>query len=206
MVTQTRVVSIIPPTFRHQPGVYWLRRPLIDLLAVIAWHDEESRAHLLTDGWHASHICGNTLCIEPTHIAQVESRFYRQTPKRAHYLDNSTRYGTAAPPQAQYLLPAIEPSTLALSTVALSPSPNSSPGATVTLSDDYPPSDDSRTLTELYLLSPAVAQRTWERLRGGRCVKLKMGTSRSAPSSKFAHEFAHESVLVKSERTSRRLG
>ncbi|KAF4460832.1 His-Cys box homing endonuclease [Fusarium albosuccineum] len=53
-------------------------------LAVIAWHDEEPRAHLLQDGWHASHLCGNTLCIELTHIAQVESRFYRQTPKRAH--------------------------------------------------------------------------------------------------------------------------
>jgi hypothetical protein len=37
-------------------------------LAVIAWHSEESRRHLLDDGWHASHRCANPLCIEPSHI------------------------------------------------------------------------------------------------------------------------------------------
>ncbi|KAF5000782.1 hypothetical protein FDECE_11137 [Fusarium decemcellulare] len=111
-------------------------------LTVIAWYDEESRAHLLQDGWHASHLCDSSL-------------------------GKSTHYGTAAPPQAHSLLPAIEPSTLAISTVARSRSPNSSPGAAVTLSDDSPPSGDSRTLAELKLLSSAVAQHTWECLRGG---------------------------------------
>ncbi|RTE70188.1 hypothetical protein BHE90_015413 [Fusarium euwallaceae] len=37
-------------------------------LAVVAWHPEEAKRHLLEDESHASHLCGNPLCIEPSHI------------------------------------------------------------------------------------------------------------------------------------------
>ncbi|KAF7561408.1 hypothetical protein G7046_g2743 [Stylonectria norvegica] len=37
-------------------------------LSVIAWHPEKAHKHLLDDGWHAGHLCGNPRCIEPTHV------------------------------------------------------------------------------------------------------------------------------------------
>ncbi|KAH0598596.1 hypothetical protein MHUMG1_03899 [Metarhizium humberi] len=53
-------------------------------LAVIAWHPEDSVRHLLDDGWHASHRCG-----EPRNHLTAAERVREQGPKCQDTLHDS---------------------------------------------------------------------------------------------------------------------
>lgn len=66
-------------------------------LAVMAFKEEEDIRHLLDDGWHASHLCGRTTCIEPGHLvvepkdrneARKDCRDFVSTQQPKHLVDH----------------------------------------------------------------------------------------------------------------------